>query len=121
MSIIFYHTEEQRQLAEASREREEAERDRTVYTEIEPAAVFTLAEDYHQKYALQREVSLLGELQRFYPSMEDLVDSTAAARINGYLDGYGSEAQLEAEIDQLGLSEAGRQLLAQRAGIRLKD
>ena len=40
------------------------------------------------------------------------VDSTAAARINGYLAGYGSQSELSTGLDSLGLSpEAGEQLL----------
>jgi peptide-methionine (S)-S-oxide reductase len=118
MSIIFYHTDEQRKLAEESKVSQEAGRDRPLFTEIVPAGVFTPAEDYHQKYSLQHEPQLLAELQAIYPRIEDLVASTAAARINGYLDGYGSAQQFKAEIDDLGLSDAGRQLLVERAGIR---
>jgi peptide-methionine (S)-S-oxide reductase len=121
MSIIFYHTDEQRQLAEASKERQEAEHGRPLFTEIVPARAFTPAEDYHQKYALQHEPQLFAELKAIYPRMEDLVASTAAARTNGYLDGYGSEEQFLAEINDLGLSDAGRRLLADRAGIRSGD
>jgi hypothetical protein len=32
---------------------------------------------------------------------------TAAARLNGYVAGYGSLRQLEAELESLGLSAAG--------------
>jgi peptide-methionine (S)-S-oxide reductase len=115
-SIIFYQSEEQRRAAEASKARQESESGRPLFTEIVPARVFTPAEDYHQKHALQREPQLLAELQAIYPRTEDLVASTAVARINGYLDGYGSEEQFRGEIDGLGLSDAGRQLLANRAG-----
>jgi peptide-methionine (S)-S-oxide reductase len=121
MSIVFYHTDEQRQLAEESKARQEVERGRPLFTEIMPARVMTPAEDYHQKYALQQERLLWAELEAVDPRMEELVASTAAARINGYLDGYGSPDQFRAEIDDLGLSDAGRQLLAQRVGIRLGD
>jgi peptide-methionine (S)-S-oxide reductase len=121
MSIIFYHSDEQRRLAEASKARQEAEWGRPLFTEIVPARVFTPAEDYHQKYALQHEPQLFAELQAIYPRMEDLVASTAAARINGYLDGYGSEEQFNTEIDDLGLSAAGRKLLAEQAAIPSGD
>lgn len=51
-TAIFYHTEEQRQLAEASkRELEAAGRfDKPIVTEIVPAGEFYPAEDYHQNY-----------------------------------------------------------------------
>ena len=111
MSIIFYHDEEQRKLAEESREREEARRGVPIVTEIKPASGFTLAEDYHQRYRLQGTPYLIEEFQSMYPD-GGWVDSTAAARINGYLAGYGSQSELSTGLDSLGLSpEAGEQLL----------
>lgn len=51
-SGIYYHDEEQRRLAEASkRQLEESGRfDQPIVTEIEPASEFYVAEDYHQNY-----------------------------------------------------------------------
>jgi len=51
-SVIFYHDEEQRKLAQAYKARLEAERiwDRPIVTEIVPAGRFWPAEDYHQDY-----------------------------------------------------------------------
>jgi peptide-methionine (S)-S-oxide reductase len=103
-SIIFYHDEEQKRLAEESLEREAARRGAPIYTEIESFTRFYLAEDYHQKYRLRGDRALLAEFQAIYPDLDGLVASTAAARVNGYLGGNGSQAQLEAEIDELGLS-----------------
>lgn len=48
-TAIFYHNEEQKQLAEAS-EVPVKERFGTVYTEIVPASTFYPAEEYHQDY-----------------------------------------------------------------------
>ena len=51
-SAIFYHSDEQRAQAEASKAREDASgrhRGRIV-TEIVPATSFYLAEEYHQRY-----------------------------------------------------------------------
>jgi hypothetical protein len=42
------------------------------------------------------------------------VNSTAAARVNGYLAGYGTRAQLEAELDSLGLSPAAQDKLLKK-------
>ena len=39
--------------------------------------------------------------------MEDLVNSTAAARVNGYLDGYGDLQATEAQVNNLGLTSEG--------------
>jgi peptide-methionine (S)-S-oxide reductase len=51
-SAIFYHSEEQRLQAEASKAREDASglHRRPIVTEIIPAQPFYPAEDYHQRY-----------------------------------------------------------------------
>ena len=51
-SAIFFHSAEQRQLAEESRERldNSGRYRRSVVTEIVPASAFWPAEEYHQKY-----------------------------------------------------------------------
>jgi peptide-methionine (S)-S-oxide reductase len=113
-SIIFYHDEEQRRLAEESREREATRRGVRIYTEIVPYTQFYLAEDYHQKHRLRQDPVLLAEFQSIYPDPADLTASTAAARVNGYLGGNGSPAQLQAELDDLGLSPAAKERLLER-------
>jgi peptide-methionine (S)-S-oxide reductase len=111
MSAIFYHDEEQRRLAERTRERESERLHRRVYTEILPAADFSIAEGYHQKFSLRGDSSLAQELRAVYPGDDEFVASTAAARLNGYVAGYGSLRQLEAEMESLGPSEAGSRRL----------
>lgn len=110
MSAVFYHDESQRAAIAATRERFVDEPE-TVTTVVAPLERFWLAEDYHQKYRLRGEDALLRELQAFYPETADLVGSTAAARINGYLAGHGEAAQFEQELELLGLSSEGRKLL----------
>jgi hypothetical protein len=113
MNAIFYYNNEQKRLAEESKARMAAKTGGQVYTAIFPATEFTLAEDYHQKYYLRQVPGLWRELSRFYPDLKNLVNSTAAARMNGYVAGYGSVGQLEEELPGLGLSsEAGQQLMA---------
>ena len=114
MSAVFYANEEQRRAIEATRTQFVAKPEQ-VQTEIAPLDTFWIAEDYHQKYRLRHEGLIDDELHAIYPDEQDYVNSTAAARLNGYLDGYGSEQQLEREIDKLGLSDAGRALLQKRA------
>jgi len=111
MSAIFYHDEAQRQLALASKAREEARRGREMYTEIIPAEAFYLAEAYHQKYRLRQMRDIVAEYQRIYPETRDFIDSTAVARVNGYLGGSGKLADLERELESLGLSPAGQKKL----------
>lgn len=51
-SVIFYNSEEQRRLAETSKNKLETSGiyDKPIVTEIIPASVFYGAEEYHQKY-----------------------------------------------------------------------
>jgi peptide-methionine (S)-S-oxide reductase len=118
MSIIFFHNEEQRRLAMETRDREAIRRNGKIFTEIVPAAEFYPAEAYHQKYSLRRETDLMRELKAMYPNEIDFMNSTAAARLNGYLDGYGSLEVLKAELDSYGLSAGSKKRLLSIAGRR---
>jgi peptide-methionine (S)-S-oxide reductase len=53
---IFYHDEEQRRLAEASRQAVQAQLKQPVQTEITPAGPFYKAEEYHQDYYLKNPI-----------------------------------------------------------------
>ena len=106
-AVIFYHNEEQKRLALESRDQVAVTLEGKVYTEVTPFTAFYLAEDYHQKYRLQQQRDLFQEFRAMYPNMEDLVNSTAAARVNGYLDGHGDVQEIEAQVGGFGLSPQG--------------
>jgi peptide-methionine (S)-S-oxide reductase len=53
-SVIFFHTPDQKAVAETVRERAQARFKRPIATEIVPAATFWRAEDYHQRYLEKR-------------------------------------------------------------------
>jgi len=99
MSIVFYHNSEQRELAMETKQSEEARLGRPVYTEIIPFSEFYLAEDYHQKYYLQQLPELMKELATIYPNFADFIDSTAAARINGYVGGHVTFQGLQEQLN----------------------
>ena len=113
LNAIFYHNDTQHRQALASKTAVEATRGLSVRTEVAPLRRFTLAEDYHQKYLLKQHYSLKAELSRIYPNHRDLIDSTAAARVNGYAGGHGSRAQFERDIDELGLGDRARRELTE--------
>ena len=77
-----------------------------VFVEILSADSFHRAEDYHQKYYLQRHSQVMDELRAPYPDFRDFVDSTAAARLNGYLGGSRTHELRSDDLGRLGLSEA---------------
>lgn len=116
MSAIFFHDADQERLAQEAKAREEQKLGKAVQTQLLTASTFYLAEDYHQKYALQSDPVLMEDFRRMYPQFMDIVDSTAATRANGYLYGYGTVEQLRGELNSLGLSQDANEHLLDRAG-----
>jgi len=100
MKGIFYHDEEQKDLATKSRERQFSSQ-LTVTTPILKAQDFYIAEDYHQKYMLQQQTSLTKSLKK--SPFQSFVDSTPASRVNGFLSGHGTLSNLMKEIDSFDL------------------
>lgn len=96
-AAIFVHGEQQKRLATESRARLGGH----VLTPIEPAGTFWRAEDCHQKFRLRSNRALMKEFRAIYPHDRDFVDSTAAARLNGFLDGHLSREALAAELKAL--------------------
>ena len=54
------------------------------------------------------------DLRRIYPDPMDLINSTGAARINGFLLGYGEDTYFNQVIDELGLSIESQLILTNR-------
>ncbi len=106
-SAILVRDEQQSAAAERSKAAIES-RLGHVSTSIETLDRFYRAEDYHQKYRLRGSRRVFGELRSVMSDERAFIDSTAAARLNGWLDGWGTEAQLERELPLIGLSEAAR-------------
>ena len=111
MAAVFFDSEKQREQAEASKQAVADKIKDEVKTKILPLSAFYLAEDYHQKYSLRGNKTLLKAFQEIYPAPRGLVDSTAAARVNGYLAGHGDCGRLRNEINALGLSDAAEKQL----------
>jgi peptide-methionine (S)-S-oxide reductase len=118
-SLVFYHNQEQQHLAQETKQRQQTASGGQIFTEIVPASEFYLAEDYHQKYYLRQVPELITDMSAIYPETIDLVASTAAARINGYLGGHGTLEALQEQIDSFGLSPAARDKLLEIAPGRL--
>lgn len=110
MSAIFVSGPDQERIARAVMQRTQENSDGTIQTRILPDD-FRLAGDSQQKRALQGNPLLMGEFRAIYPDFRDLMDSTAATRVNAYLGGSGTNEQLRAELDDLGLSASAQEQL----------
>lgn len=113
MSAIFYHGDEQRKLAEETRDARQKQLTKKIVTKITPAESFYNAEDYHQKYLLRQQRDILRELNL---SEAELITSYAACRLNGYCGGYGSVTNFDKESKLFKLSpsalERARKIVA---------
>jgi peptide-methionine (S)-S-oxide reductase len=103
MSVIFYHDTEQKEMALRTKEEMTKLKNQKIQTEILEAKEFYNAEDYHQKYMLQHHPWLLESLD-INPG-DDLIQSHVAARLNGYIGGYGKTGDFNNEAPKLGLNE----------------
>jgi peptide-methionine (S)-S-oxide reductase len=117
--IAFWHDAAQRDAIEGSvRRLQEVLPDGSrVTTAVRELTDFFVAEDYHQKYYLRSDRTLMREFGGMYPDAAEFRESTAAARVNGYLGGDGEGSALLAEIDSYGLSAEGRDELLRRTGM----
>ncbi|WP_207434424.1 peptide-methionine (S)-S-oxide reductase MsrA [Sabulibacter ruber] len=103
-SAIFYHSPEQEQAAKEAIRTAEDRLQQPIQTELKPYQSFYLAEERHQKWKLRRVPAVLAELQKIYRDPEAFNNSTAVARVNGYLGGYGEKKRFKEEMASLGLS-----------------
>lgn len=110
-SIVFFHDDRQRAAAQQLAARFEEKKGKEPATDIRTIPTFWRAEDYHQKYRLQQLDEVIGEFREMFETFDDLVDSTAVARANGYAAGHGGDAQFQRDSHRLGLSENAIALL----------
>lgn len=109
-SVILWRDEAERALAEESLREWDARRG-GVHTRVEPLSRFHRAEDYHQKYYLRGAGEIMTDFAAIYPDGREFADSTAAARVNGYIGGYAGMERFERDLPRLGLSPRGERFL----------
>jgi len=125
-SVIFYHTDEQKAVAEeynktlSSRKVDSAELlpgpDLLVQhgeKSKEPASTFYYAEDYHQKYYLQRGSVMFAAVQS-HTTLLDFIRSFTATKVLAYSSGYGSLDDLQADLPFMKLSDTLQDSLLER-------
>lgn len=103
-SVILTESVVHRQAAERTRQDTASRFGGSVATAIEDLDTFHLAEPYHQKYELRSTPVLGAELEDRYG--DDLVDSTVAARLNGFVAGYGDAERRRSLLADLDLPPA---------------
>ena len=110
--VVLVHDEAQREAAEASKAALADRTGQSVETAVETLSAFTLAEDYHQKYELRSTPVLGDELEDIYGPA--VVDSTVAARLNGFVAGHGTAERRAAFLADVELSPAAAAELERR-------
>jgi len=117
-SAVMVHDEEQERLAKEAIEDAGERYGKKVSTELLPFTGFTRAEDYHQKYYLRNTRDLMDQYKDRFPKEDAFTDSTAVARVNGFIGGNGTTQQLEKEGSELGINgeavEALRNILSKK-------
>jgi len=103
-SAIWFSNQAQLETIQASTQPLVERYQQSLTTEILPLETFFNAEDYHQKYALQRNDGIMKQFKLAYPVFNDFVDSTAAARLNGFAYGCGAKKLFESEQASYGFS-----------------
>lgn len=102
MSLILYHTEEQKLIATKSKADEQIKRNpENITTEIAKVAVFYPSEDIQQKYKLQQHKDLFKSIQL---NSKLLQTSYVATKLNGYIVGFGGLKQFLNEVHAFGLT-----------------
>lgn len=105
ISLLHYHTEQQRQTIKTILPEMESRLGEPIETEISSFTQFTPAEERHQKYYLKRYPKALEQLKVLYPDNGFLTDSTFAARLNGFVKGFGTKDSVLKEISQWSIGE----------------
>ncbi|MDE4085522.1 peptide-methionine (S)-S-oxide reductase [Planococcus maritimus] len=113
ISLMFWQSEQQKYIIEKLKKEKELELNEPVETEIRLFDSFTEAEERHQKYYLKRYPKALEQLAELYPDATLLTQSTFAARLNGFVKGFGSRQRVLEEINEWPIPKEHRDVLKQ--------
>ncbi len=111
MSLLLFHNSKQNKIIDQVKVKWEAKTNQRLETEIKPFEQFTLAEDKHQKYYFKRSKKAYEMILQLFSTHEDFVNSTIAARLNGFVREFGTLHDLKNEINEWRLDEKDRLLL----------
>ncbi len=102
-SAIWYADEAQLNTINSIKESLTEKYEQELTTEVLPLQEFYVAEDYHQKYSLQRHRNVMSVFKLMYSEFGSFVGSTAAARLNGFSARQGSRGLFDGEKRQYGI------------------
>lgn len=114
-SAIIAQNDQQYTLAEEALAHWEHQHGQQAQTLLLPFRPFYPAEERHQKYYLRKQPELMETVRPLFFSFEEFVYSTAAARINSFLAGYGSPENMEEALSRLSWPEETKSRLTEKA------
>ena len=111
LSLLFYHNSEQQKIADEVKIKWEKKYNKQIQTELLPYTHFYRAEDHHQKYFMKRYPKALEAVSNLFPTYTDYIDSTIAARLNGFVREYGLLSDIKKELEFWGLNDSEKHTL----------
>lgn len=111
LSLLLYQDASELAAIQSVKNKLEKQSSMAIQTEIAPFNSFTLAEERHQKYFIKRYPDAVNKLQELYPSFEIFNNATLPARLNSFVKGWVTMAELRSEIKNWPIAEAEQEKL----------
>lgn len=111
LSLLIVHSTDQLETAESVKEEWEQQNGKRIGTEILYDRSFYPAENRHQKYFLKRFSKAMASILPLFPDHTTFMDSTIAARLNGFVRENGRLNDIKDEISDWQLSEEAESVL----------
>lgn len=106
-AILFFGDAAQERAARASAALVHEREGRALRTEVVPLQRFFVAEDYHQKYALRQEHTLMQQLAPWFADEAAFRESPVTAKLNAYCAGDLRFPALQEALAPLGFEALG--------------
>lgn len=111
ISLLLFRTDGQKEIINEVKQEMEIILGEPIETEIKQFTGFSLAEMRHQKYYLKRYPKALDQLSHLYSNEEELIHSSFAARINGFVKGFITKDELLKDLNTWPIEEKYRSFL----------
>ncbi|OJF97145.1 peptide-methionine (S)-S-oxide reductase MsrA [Alkalibacterium sp. 20] len=111
LSLLIVHSTNQQETAEMLKNKWENRNGKRIGTEIQYDRPFYPAENRHQKYFLKRFPKAMGSILPLFPDHKNFMDSTIAARLNGFVRENGRLNDIKDEISEWQLTSEEENVL----------